>query len=65
MTAKTREPKRCCPTCNSPVHVTKSITPKKGHQHVERLQTLRCSACGLRGTLTIKEDILWHFPDSP
>ena len=57
--------KRDCPACGQPVYVTKSVTPSKDHSHVERLQAIRCSSCGLRGTLTIKEDISWRFPDLP
>ncbi len=63
MTSKSREPKRICPSCNCPVYVVKSFTPKKDHAHVERLQCICCSVCGLKGTLLIKEDITWYAKD--
>ena len=63
METKARQPKRTCPACGHAVHVAKSITPSRDHRHVERLQTLKCSHCPVRGILTIKEDIIWTLPD--
>lgn len=63
METKARQPKRTCPACGHAVHVAKSITPTKDHYHIERLQTLKCSHCPMRGVLTIKEDIIWSNPD--
>lgn len=63
METKTRPPKRTCPACGRAVHVAKSITPTRDDRHVERLQTLKCSHCPMRGVITIREDIIWIFPD--
>lgn len=63
METKARQPKRTCPACGHAVHVAKSITPSRDDHHVERLQTLKCSNCSMRGILTIKEDIIWSNPD--
>lgn len=63
MSKTTRPAKRTCPRCGSPVHVTKSITPTKDDKHVERLQTLKCTGCPVRGVVISKEEISWTFPD--
>lgn len=63
MAKSPRPAKRRCPRCGSPVHVTKSITPTRGDEHVERLQTLKCSGCPTRGFIISKEEITWQFPD--
>lgn len=58
-----KPPKRPCPRCGGAVHITNTVTPINTPAKVERLQSLTCSQCGLKGTLTTKELITWTYPD--
>lgn len=58
----TKALKRVCPKCGNAVHVIKSIVATSSNDITTRLQSVKCTSCGLSGTIDVTEKLVWHFP---
>ena len=51
--------KRLCPVCGKHVLVTKSVPIPHDREVMYRIQTVRCTGCGLQGTIEVTEKCTW------
>lgn len=51
--------KRPCPKCGSACRVIKSMVVSSNHLSAVRMQNIACTFCGLRGLVTLTEEIEW------
>ena len=50
---------RKCPLCGGEVKVTKTFTPDPNSERSEKLQLIQCTACGLRGNVSVMSCVTW------